>query len=68
MYRRQPFHRRYYLSLWGWRGTGSGQCSAEPVGELAGGARVQVALGRGDPRVAHRGLDGREIDAASDEQ
>ena len=46
----------------------SSQRAGEPVGELACRARVQVALGRRDPRVAHGSLDGRQVDAAGHEE
>src|SRR5207248_3944722 len=42
--------------------------AAEAVGELAGRPLVQVTLGGGEPRVAHRRLHARQIDAAGNEQ
>jgi len=40
----------------------------EPVGKLASGPGVQVALGGRDARLAHRRLNACQIDPASNEQ
>lgn len=45
-----------------------GQRLSKAIGHLARGARVEIALGRRDPGVTHRRLDGRQIDATGDEE
>ncbi len=46
----------------------SGEGDGEPVGQLARRPGGQIPLRGRDPRVSHRGLHAREINAARDEQ